>query len=105
MDDLQRYLYGIILISSLVGLWLIDRHWRLAWPKNRRATILSVAGGVVFLLAGDLAGLSLEIFATNQQFVSGLNLGSPNLPVEEVLLLSLICYLALLVYVRLDRTA
>ncbi|MFF1530037.1 lycopene cyclase domain-containing protein [Cellulomonas sp. NPDC058312] len=91
------------LLVSLGGLAVIDRRWRLAfWDAPRRAA-LTVGIGVVGFLLWDVAGLLLGIFARGESpHMTGLLL-APELPVEEAVFLTLLCYNALLVWRGLDR--
>ena len=91
------------LLVSLGGLAVIDRRWRLAfWAEPRRAA-LTVGIGVVGFLLWDVAGLLLGIFARGESpHMTGLLL-APELPVEEAVFLTLLCYNALLVWRGLDR--
>jgi len=58
---------------------------------------------MAILLFTDVIGINWGIFATNQHYVSGLFLGSPNLPIEEIFFLFLLCYAVLIIYNFLDR--
>ena len=86
------------LVLSLGGLALLDRRHRLAfWSDGRRAAAC-VGVGVVGFLIWDLAGIGLGIFARgNSPHMTGLLL-APELPVEEVFFLALLCYVALLAW-------
>ncbi|MBT2502603.1 lycopene cyclase domain-containing protein [Curtobacterium sp. ISL-83] len=84
------YLAGLVL--SLVGMIVLDGRfrlffWRAPW---RAAAVLAV--GVVFFLVWDVAGVGLGIFFIGQQhLLTGLLL-APEVPVEELLFLLLLCY-------------
>src|SRR4051794_25432719 len=97
------YGYLLVLTASLVGLGVADHRWRLAWFRDRRRTLRVLGSGVLFFLAWDIVGIGLDIFHTNPRYTLGLNLGNPDLPLEEVLLLTLICYLVLLGTRALER--
>jgi lycopene cyclase domain-containing protein len=93
------------LVASLGGLALIDHQHRLAFWSDWRRSAVCVGVGVVGLLAWDLAGLGLGIFARGTSaHMTGLLL-APGLPVEEALFLALLCYLALLARRWFDRSA
>lgn len=91
------------LLVALSGLAVIDHRWRLAfWAHPRRAAVC-VGVGVVGFLAWDVAGLLLGIFARGESpHMTGLLL-APDLPVEEAVFLTLLCYNALLAWRGLDR--
>lgn len=98
-----RFAYLGALLLALGGLALIDRRWRLAfWDAPRRAA-LCVGTGVVGFLLWDVAGLLLGIFARGESpHMTGLLL-APDLPVEEAVFLTLLCYNALLAWRGIDR--
>ncbi|CAN5281597.1 hypothetical protein BH09ACT3_BH09ACT3_11820 [soil metagenome] len=87
--------YLLALLIALTGMVLLDRRFRLFfWSDARRATIVLVVG-VLFFLAWDLAGIGLGIFFRGEtSFMTGLLL-APELPIEELLFLSLLCYLTM----------
>lgn len=91
------------LCVSLGGIALVDRRYRLAfWHDGRRAA-LTVGLGVVGFLAWDVAGLALGIFARGESpWMTGLLL-APDLPVEEAVFLTLLCYVALVLWRWFER--
>lgn len=93
-----HYFYLGILLFSIAGLLLADWRYHLALWCDWRASLISISIVMVLLLAGDIAGIKLGIFSTNQDFVSGIHLLSPNLPVEELFFLFLLCYVTLIVF-------
>lgn len=93
------------LAVSLGGLALIDRRLRLAFWHDARRTAIVLAVGVVVFLLWDVAGLALGIFARGDSpHMTGLLL-APELPVEEAVFLTLMCYSTLLVWCAADRWA
>jgi lycopene cyclase domain-containing protein len=91
------------LAVSLGGLALLDRRFRLAFWSDWRRAALTVGLGVVGFLLWDVAGLALGIFARGESpWMTGLLL-APDLPVEEAVFLTLLCYVALLVWRWFDR--
>jgi lycopene cyclase domain-containing protein len=93
------------LAFSLGGLAVLDRKFRLAFWSDWRRAAASVGIGVVGFLAWDLAGLGLGVFARGDSpHMTGL-LIAPELPVEEVFFLTLLCYVALLAWRWFDQTA
>ena len=95
-----QWTYAVILLVSLGGLALCDQRWKLvAWKSNaaKKATIATIAALVGFFLIWDIAGIILGIFYTNPRYTLGLNLVTPNLPIEEVFFLMLLVYSVLIV--------
>nr|WP_203668569.1 lycopene cyclase domain-containing protein [Cellulomonas pakistanensis] len=99
----MRFAYLGALLLALGGLAMIDHRWRLAfWDAPRRAAAC-VGIGVAGFLLWDVAGLLLGIFARGESpHMTGLLL-APELPVEEAVFLTLLCYNALLAWRGIDR--
>lgn len=93
-----QYTYLLVLVFSLIGLGLADWRWRLVIFDNPKAAIVTIVLLVGFFLAWDIVGLGLNIFSTNQNYVSGAYIATPNLPIEEVLFLTLLNYVVLICY-------
>ena len=91
-------LYFVALLIALTGMVMLDRRFTLFfWRDRRRATIVLVVG-VLFFLAWDVVGVGLGIFFRGQtEFMTGL-LIAPEIPLEEVFFLALLCYLTMNVY-------
>lgn len=96
-------LYLAALLIALTGMLVVDRRFRLFfWRDARRAAIVLVAG-VVFFLVWDLLGVGLGVFFRGEtSFMTGLQV-APEVPLEEVFFLTLLCYLTMNVYGALDR--
>jgi lycopene cyclase domain-containing protein len=96
-------LYLLALLISLTGMVVLDRRFSLFfWRDARRASIV-LAAGVVFFLVWDLLGVGLGIFFRGEtEFMTGL-LVAPEVPLEEVFFLALLCYLTMNVYGALTR--
>ena len=103
----SHWAYLAIVLLSLGGLALLD--WRLKlvafdqsadWRQSPRmkATLATLASLIGFFLVWDISGVALGIFRTNPRFTIGLNLVTPNLPIEEVFFLALLTYVTLVVY-------
>lgn len=101
--------YLLILVISLSGLVALDRHWKLVYfaksAHSRYATLATVATLGIFFVIWDITGILLGIFWTNPRYTIGLNLFTPNLPIEELLFLSLLVYVSLLVQAKLGQVA
>jgi lycopene cyclase domain-containing protein len=92
------YLYLIALVISIAGIALLDRRHKLAFWVDAKASTLSIAIGVAVFLVWDIVGIALGIFFRgNAPHLSGLLL-APELPLEELFFLILLCYNTLVVY-------
>lgn len=99
----MQFLYGLCLLGSIAGLALIDRRLQLAMWNAPRRTLGVVGVSVAGFLLWDLAGIGLGIFFRGPgPYQSGVLL-APELPIEEVLFLTLLSYLTLLVFVGAQR--
>ena len=96
-------LYLVALLISLTGMVVLDRRFGLFfWRDARRARIV-LPVGVLFFLVWDLFGVGLGIFFRGEtEFMTGL-LVAPEVPLEEVFFLTLLCYLTMNVYGALTR--
>ena len=96
-------LYLLALAIALTGMVALDRRFRLFfWQDARRAAIVLVVG-LVFFLAWDVAGIGLGIFFRGEtDFMTGLQV-APELPLEEIFFLTLLCYLTMNLYSGLER--
>jgi len=84
--------YLAALLVSIAGMVVLDRRFGLFfWRDARRASIV-LPLGVAFFLVWDVFGIALGIFFRGQtSFMTGVLLG-PELPIEEVFFLTLLCY-------------
>jgi len=91
------------LLIALAGMVVLDRRFRLFfWRDPRRAAIVLVVG-LVFFLAWDLAGVGLGIFFRGEtNFMTGLQV-APEVPLEEVFFLTLLCYLVMNAFAAASR--
>lgn len=98
-------LYAAALLVSISGMAVLDHRFRLFFFADPRRAAVVLTVGVAFFLAWDLAGIALGVFFRGQTpYMTGLLL-APELPVEEVLFLVLLCYLTMDVYGGLLRRA
>jgi lycopene cyclase domain-containing protein len=97
------FVYLAALLVSLAGMTLLDRRFTLFfWRHARRASITLIVG-VLFFLVWDLAGIGLGIFFRGETpFMTGIVL-APELPIEEVFFLTLLCYLTMNIFGALTR--
>lgn len=98
-------LYLAALLLSLFCMGLLDRRFALFfWRDARRAAIVLTAG-VVFFLVWDLGGIGLDIFYRGgSPWMTGIEL-APELPLEEVFFLVLLCWVTMNAYGWLSRPA
>lgn len=88
-------LYLAALIVALTGMVLLDRRFRLFFWRDARRAVVVLALGIVFFLAWDLVGIGTGVFFRGEtEFMTGLQL-APELPVEELFFLALLCYLTM----------
>jgi lycopene cyclase domain-containing protein len=79
-------LYLLALLVSITGMVVLDRRFTL-----------------FFFLVWDLAGIGLGIFFRGEtSFMTGLQL-APELPIEELFFLTLLCYLSMNLFGFLTR--
>jgi lycopene cyclase domain-containing protein len=95
------YLAGLLV--ALAGMVVLDLRFRLffAVAPVRAAAVLVL--GIAFFLCWDIAGIDLGIFFRgNPGLLTGVQLG-PELPVEELFFLALLCYLTMNLYAAIRR--
>ena len=95
---IEPYFYLISLIASLAGLVVCDWRWRLAFFCDAILALKVIALGMALFVIWDLLGIALGIFFEgDSRYVSGISL-APELPIEELFFLALLCYVALLIW-------
>lgn len=94
----QHHTYLTILLLSIFGLAVADWRYKLVIFRNAHAALKTWAVMLVFFLAWDVAGICLSVFSTNQSYVVGIHLITPDLPIEEVLFLTLLAYTSVWFY-------
>lgn len=98
IQEVIPYLYLIALVVSIAGIALLDHKHKLVFWADAKASALAIGIGVAVFLVWDIIGIALGIFFRgNAPHLSGLLMG-PELPVEELFFLILLCYNTLLVY-------
>lgn len=96
-------LYLLALLVSITGMVVLDRRFTLFFFRDARRASIVLAAGLVFFVAWDLAGIGFGIFFRGEtSFMTGLQL-APELPVEELFFLTLLCYLAMNLFGFLTR--
>lgn len=88
-------LYLAALLVALIGMVVLDRRFGLFfWRDPRRAAIV-LGVGIMFFLIWDVVGVQTGVFFRGETaFMTGLQVW-PEIPIEEVLFLALLCYLAM----------
>ncbi len=98
IEAIIPYLYLIALLVSITGIALLDHRHKLAFWVDAKASALAITVGVAVFLVWDLVGIALGIFFRgNAPHLSGLLL-APELPLEELFFLILLCYNTLIAY-------
>ncbi len=95
------YLAALTVSIGCIG--LIDHRHRLFLFRAPRTAALVLAVGVGYFLAWDLVGIGYGVFFRGQtSFMTGVLL-APELPVEEVFFLVLLCYLTMVAWLGAER--
>jgi len=91
-------LYLGALLVSIAGMVAIDVRHRLFFAVAPVRAAIVLVLGVAFFLVWDLAGIDLGIFFRgNPGLLTGVQL-APELPLEELFFLTLLCYLTMNLY-------
>lgn len=99
----MKYTYLAILFFSIFGMVIIDWRHKLVFYDMPKPAARAIVIMMAILLFVDVIGINWNIFGTNPSYVSGVFLGSPNLPLEEIFFLFLLCYFVLVLNVSLKR--
>jgi lycopene cyclase domain-containing protein len=96
-------LYLVALVASLLGMFLLDYRFKLVFFRDWLAGSVAIIAGIAFFLVWDLFGIANGIFFRGETpSLTGL-LVAPELPIEEVFFLTLLCYTTLQVFLALGR--
>ena len=88
-------IYLLCLLVSLGCMVLLDRRFRLVFWRSPRTAAVVLALGLVLFLGWDLAAISSQHYAAGKsQAMTGIML-APELPLEEILFITFLCYLTL----------
>lgn len=96
-------LYLGLLVFSLVGMAITDFRWKLALFDDARRAVLVIVLSVVFFVGWDIAGVANGVFFKGD---SNLLVGwdiAPEIPIEEILFLTLLSHLALIAFRFVER--
>ncbi|MEN9740113.1 MAG: hypothetical protein RLZ72_379 [Actinomycetota bacterium] len=95
--------YLALLVVSLVGTVLIDYRWKLALFEDARRTVLVLALSVVFFVGWDISGVANGVFFKGgSDLLVGWDIAA-EIPVEEILFLTLLSHCALLAFRMVER--
>ena len=90
--SLVGILYLVALLVSITGMVVLDLRFRLFFAVAPVRAAIVMAVGVAFFLVWDVAGITLGIFFRgNPDLLTGILL-APELPLEELFFLILLCY-------------
>ncbi|UFU03283.1 lycopene cyclase domain-containing protein [Ruania suaedae] len=100
---MTSWIYLICLLVPLACLVVMDARWRLAfWYAPVRAVVTVLGAGVVFLI-WDLVAIGAGFYHRGQSpAMTGIEV-APELPVEELVFITFLCYLSLIVFRLLGR--
>jgi lycopene cyclase domain-containing protein len=102
-DAVMSSLYLLGLLVALAGLGTLDWRYRVALFDQPRRALATLGIGVAFFLVWDLIGVGLGIFFIGDApYLTGLHV-APEVPVEELLFLTLLCYQTLLLWIAFSR--
>jgi len=97
------FLYLGTLLVSIAGMVVLDVRFRLFFAAAPLRAAIVMVVGVAFFLAWDVAGITLGIFFRgNPGLLTGVLL-APELPLEELFFLTLLCYTTMNLYSALTR--
>jgi lycopene cyclase domain-containing protein len=97
------WLYLTGLCVSLAGLAVLDYRYKLAFWHNAPRTRWTIGAAVGIFVIWDILGILLGIFFHGgSPWTLPLRI-LPEFPVEELFFLTLLCYVTLLLYRRLER--
>lgn len=99
----MSFAYLGALLFSIVGLGLFDWRFKMAFFKDFRASLVAIVLGVVLFLGWDLLGIALGVFFRGENSLMTGVLLAPELPLEELFFLILLCYTSLMLFIALRR--
>lgn len=96
-------LYLGLLVFSLVGTVLSDFRWKLALFDDARRAVLVIALSVVFFVGWDSSGVANGVFFKGESdLLVGWDIAT-QIPIEEILFLTLLSHLALIAFRFTER--
>ena len=99
----MSFVYLCLLLFSELGVNLIDFRFRLALGHSLRAGLKALGSGLAFFLVWDLAGIGSGVFFEGaKNLLCGIDL-APQLPLEEIFFLLLLCHTKLIIFAAVSR--
>jgi lycopene cyclase domain-containing protein len=99
----MNLLYLAGLLVALTGMVVLDVRFRLFFAVAPVRAAVVMVTGVAFFLLWDLAGIGLGVFFRgNPAILTGVQL-APELPLEELFFLALLCYSTMNLYAAAIR--
>ncbi|MET1043072.1 MAG: lycopene cyclase domain-containing protein [Microbacteriaceae bacterium] len=95
--------YLLMLLAAIGCMVLLDRRFALFFWRDPVRAALVTGAGLVFFLLWDVLGISLGIFFRAESGIMTGLLIAPELPVEEVLFLTFLCYLTMVLVLGSER--
>lgn len=101
--SLVGILYLVALLVSITGMVVLDLRFKLFFAAAPLRAAIVLVVGVAFFLVWDVAGIANDIFFRgNPDLLTGVLL-APELPLEELFFLTLLCYNTMNAYVAASR--
>ena len=101
----ENLFYSLALLISIGGLAVIDRRFKLALWRDKKATIITIVLSVAIFSIWDVIGINFGIFFhAGSPYTLPIRI-LPEFPTEELLFLTLLNYNALLLYQGLRSVA
>jgi len=95
---MTSFVYASALLISLAGLGALDWRYRIALFHDARRTLLTLAITVAVFVVWDIIGIQMGIFFVGDApYLTGVHV-APELPLEELLFLTLLTYQTLLLW-------
>ena len=87
--------YLVALLISITGMAMLDRRFALFFWRDGWRAAVTLLVGVVFFLIWDVVGIDAGVFFRGEtSFMTGIQI-APELPLEEVFFLVLLCWLTM----------
>jgi lycopene cyclase domain-containing protein len=100
----MEWLYLLSLTVAISCLGLIDKRYKLAFFHNFKRTAATLLVAISLFVVWDILGINLGIFFHGGSALTLPYRIVPELPIEELFFLMLLCYVTLIVY-RFIQTA
>ena len=97
------FVYLIALAISITGMVVLDRRFQLFFWRDARRAAIVLPAGVVFFLIWDAFGVGLGIFFRGVTEIMTGVLIAPEIPLEEVFFLVLLCYTTMNAFIAAQR--